>query len=241
MSTEDTATMTAIVEFEVRAETTSVEAWLGEWSKRAADAFSGEPETLGYEAAVNVEHPRQVLVLERYLHGTASLALHMARPAHAELTDTMGARRMTRRRVMGARFTDIPGYGFWSRPSQAPNAAGHTPSDAMLVLLGMRFADVVQRDAFIELSAEHADYCWANEPDTWVASCGIVASDSDRADIRTGDLVFVMACRDMAAVERHTEDPRHLALGERLTERGIAFETPFSQTYRTTGCGFIHR
>ena len=111
--------MTAIVEFQVRSEVSTTEEWLAEWQLRAEDARVGEPETTAYAAAINAEAANQVLVFERYAQGAASLQKHLDRPAHAALTETMGAKNMTKRRVMGARFVDIPEFGWWSRPETA--------------------------------------------------------------------------------------------------------------------------
>ena len=44
-----------VVEFQIRPESNSMEEWLSEWNKRAVDARDGEPETLAYAAAINVE------------------------------------------------------------------------------------------------------------------------------------------------------------------------------------------
>ncbi|MEM7018362.1 MAG: antibiotic biosynthesis monooxygenase [Pseudomonadota bacterium] len=236
MSDPDNRSMTAMVEFQIRAENTSMDAWLDEWEKRADDALHGEPETSAYAAAVNVEDDKNVLVFERYDKGDSSLQFHMKRPAHNALTETMGARKMTKRRVMNARYADIPDYGWWSRPDSIdPAKAG-----AIIAILGFRFASEAQRNTYIELTSGHADYCWENEPETLIYSGGIVSADSDRdLDIKQGDIVFVMACTDMAAVNKHANDPQHLALGPKFAETIGSLEPTFLRTYRTTGKGFL--
>ncbi|TDJ48957.1 MAG: hypothetical protein E2O48_01655 [Gemmatimonadetes bacterium] len=230
------ASMTTMVEYQIRAENTSMDAWLDEWEKRAEDALHGEPETSAYAAAINVEDETNVLVFERYEQGDRSLKFHMDRHAHTTLIETMGERRMTKRRVMSARYPDVPDYGWWSRHTTAdPGREG-----AIIVILGLRFADDAKRAAFIELSSGHAAYCWESEPDTLIYSGGIAAADADRElDLKAGDLVFVMACTNMAAVDKHSNDPQHIALGPKLAEQGIVLEPKFMRTYRTTGRGFL--
>ena len=93
--------MTAIVEFQIRTETTSLEEWLDEWQKRAEDAFEFEPETTAYEACVNVEDPSRVLIFERYAHGMDSVQAHMDRDAHKHLHAVMGEKNMTKRQQCG--------------------------------------------------------------------------------------------------------------------------------------------
>lgn len=227
--------MTAVVEYQIRAENTSMSDWLSEWAKRAHDAQLGEPETAAYEAAVSLDDPNNVLVFERYDRGASSLKAHVDRPAHAQLVETMGARNMTKRRVTSCRFVDIPDLGWWSR-SSAPR------SNPLLVLLGLRFADDDMRDAFVDLSKSHAGYCFEAEPETLIYSGGVAAADADRGpDIKTGDLIFAMACTDMAAVEKHRDDPNHIALGERIAAAGIEMTATFNQMYQTTGRGFLWR
>jgi len=230
--------MTAMVEYQIRAENTAMPQWLDEWSKRADDAFEGEPETGAYAAAVNVEDASNVLVFERYDKGRSSVATHVERPAHKALTDNMGARNMTRRRVMSASYYDVPEYGWWSRPAQTASSI----EGAIIVVLGFRFASDALLDAYLELSGEHADYCWEHEPDTLIYSGGIAAADADRElDLRKGDMVFVMACTDMQAVDKHANDPRHLALGPKFEALGLQIEPTFMRTYRTTGKGYLWR
>ncbi len=234
--TDTNQPMTAMVEYQIRPATTSMDEWLTEWNKRAEDALDFEPETSAYAAAINLQDESNVLVFERYEQGSHSLQAHIERPAHTILTDTMGARNMTKRRVMSTRFYDLPGFGWWQRPQPAP-AAG-----TIIVMLGFRFKDDAQRATYVELMADHEAYCWENEPDTLIYSAGIAAADADRElDLLRGDLVFVMACTDMEAMDKHANDPRHLALGPLFTENGIDLEPKFMRTYRSTGQGYLWR
>jgi len=230
--------LTTIVEYQIRPENTTLEEWLLEWNKRAEDARSGEDETSAYAAAINLENELNVLVFERYVKGNSSLKLHVERPAHATLMEVMGARQMTKRRVMSSQFTDVADFGWWGRPdSHQSNVEG-----AILVIIGLRFTEAGMADEFLTLSSVHADYCWEHEPDTLIYSGGLALADADRElDIKTGDLIFVMGCTDMAAVEKHRDDPNHLALGEKFAEQHITMENTFSRMYRTTGRGFLWR
>tara|TARA_B100001245_G_scaffold21217_1_gene13856 strand:- start:544 stop:1005 length:462 start_codon:yes stop_codon:yes gene_type:complete len=152
--------------------------------------------------------------------------------------DAMAERNMTKRMVYASSFTDAPNYGWWSRSERRDAAISE---GAILVVFGMRFSNDAHRDKFIELTGEHADYCLGNEPDTLVYGGGFANANSDRADIKAGDLIFVMACTDMAAVDKHSNDPRHIALGGKFQEAGITSEATFMKTYRTTGLGFLWR
>ena len=198
--------ITVVVEFEVQTETTSRDEWLAAWQERADDAFAHEPFAPAYEAAVSVEDASRVLVFERYENGDAGLQAHMERPAHRELGELMGARRMIKSRVLANIADDIPNYGWWARPEHASPA--HL-ADHPLTLLCMRFGNDAQRDRFIELSGEHARYCLTAEPDTLVYSGAIARDDLESTSpLAAGDLVFVMVCTDDAAVEKHATDPQ---------------------------------
>ncbi len=90
------------------------------------------------------------------------------------------------------------------------------------------------------MSQKHAEYCWNEEPDTLIYSMGIAGQDADRGpDIKQGDLIFMMACTDMAAVEKHRLDPHHLTLGQRIIDAGVEVTPTFRKMYRTTGRGFL--
>lgn len=230
--------MVAVVEFEIPTESVSMDQWLDEWEKRAVDAYEYEPETTAYEAAVNIEDESRVLVYERYERGMSSLETHMTRPAHKAIGEAMGAGRMIKARTLVNVAFDVPEFGWWSRPEFASPArgAGHS-----VTLLGVRFAKRAQRDRFIELSGEHARYCFTAEPDTLVYAGAIVADFPDSNPWAADDLLFVMACTDDAAVEKHAMDPNHLALGDKFSAEGIEFESATAYQYRTTGRGFLWR
>ena len=233
------APQTTVVEFQIRPENNTMDEWVAEWDLRARDAADHEPETTAYAAAVNIEDPDNVLIFERYSHGDTSLKTHMDRPAHAALMAAMQERNMTRRVVWSASFPDIDDYGWWARREKAPQRLAN---DIVLVMLGLRFENDDHRRQFIEMSAGHAEYCAREEPDTLVYSGGIATQDVDReVQIQSGDLIFAMACSDMAAVEKHAQDPHHLALGERLNEAGINPTPTFMRTYRTVGNGYLWR
>ena len=105
----DNRPMTAVVEFQIRPENTTMEEWLDEWQKRAEDALEFEPETTAYEACINEEDPTRVLIFERYSHGHRSLTAHVERPAHAALNETMAAKNMTKRRVFSNLMAALSG------------------------------------------------------------------------------------------------------------------------------------
>lgn len=241
MSTDSSnASMTAVVEFQIRPENASMEEWLAVWQHRGEDARVGEPETRAYGTAVNVDDASNVLVFERYAHGDESLRKHTEREAHHALKATMGSRKMTKRRVMSTRFVDVPDYGWWGRPN-APDGLASGAGIA-LILLGMRFPNVSTRERFVRMTQAHAEYCWEAEPQTLIYSGGVATSDADReVDIKANDLVFVMACADDAAAVKHAEDPNHLALGAKFADEGIQMERTFMRTYRSTGHGFLWR
>ena len=62
MSAAGNQSMTAIVEYQIRTETTSMPEWLDEWDTRAQDARDFEPETNAYAAAINMEDESNVFV-----------------------------------------------------------------------------------------------------------------------------------------------------------------------------------
>ncbi len=234
----DNRPMIAVVEFEIETKTTTMSEWLDEWEKRAEDAYDFEPETTAYEAAVHVEDETRVLVYERYERGLASLQTHMERPSHKVIGEAMGAGRMIKNRSLVNIAFDVPDYGWWSRPEVASPAKG---ADQSFILLGMKFASPAHRTQFITMSAEHARYCADAEPDTLVYSGGIVADFPDSNPWAEGDLLFVMACTDAAATDKHATDPNHLALGERLRKEGVEITQAEPTHYRTTGRGFLWR
>jgi quinol monooxygenase YgiN len=234
---EITSPFSVLIEYQVRTENNSVAEWLDVWNDRGEDARVGEPETDAYVAAVNLADESNVLVFERYANGQSSLDAHVDRPAHAQLMEAMGSRQMTRRRVMSTGFSDLADYGWWARSgSLDPGDRG-----VVLMALGFRFGSDEDRATYIKASREHAAYCWDAEPDTLIYSAGLAMADADREiDLHKGEVVFVMACTDLAAANRHANDPRHLALMAEL-EANIQMERTFLRSYKTTGHGFLWR
>jgi quinol monooxygenase YgiN len=241
MSTENMSIgdspLTALVEYQVRTETTTVDEWLDVWQKRGQDALVGEPGTSAYEAARSQQDESHVLVFERYAQGQSSLDAHVARPAHATLMETMGERRMTRRRVMSNQFVDIEGYGWWDR---AQSDEPMSDAGITITLIGIRFTDAAMKRRYIEVTGEHADYCRDAEPGTLIYSGGLALRDSDRGpDVKAGDMLFVAAFANEQAAIAHRDDPRHVALQPMLNE--IERERTFLHSYTTTGNGYLWR
>lgn len=230
--------MAVVVEYQIREENTNIEEWLSVWNERAEDADVGEPETRAYAAAVNLDNDLNVLVFERYSEGDSSLKLHMQRAAHAALDQKMGDRKMSKRRVMSSMITEIPDCGWWGRPQ----THSHNVSEAVFVVIGLRFETKKMQEDFIEMIKEHAYYCWENEPETLVYGFGIATKDADRElDLSKGDLVVILACSDTEALEKHNIDSNHIALGAKCIEKGIEIKSTFTRNYKTTGNGFLWR
>ena len=227
--------VTALVEFEVRTSNTTVAEWLDVWQDRSEDALIGEPQTSAYEATVSQENPNQILVFERYTDGQASIDEHINREAHATLTATMGSREMTRRRVMSNLFSDIDEYGWWNK---SDGSGPMRDKDVIVSLIGTRFPDAATQQDYIDVTRRHADYCRSEEPDTLIYNGCIAQRDSDRGpEIKTGDLIFIAAFRNEAALLKHRNDPSHLELQPVL--EGIKRERKFALTYLSTGKGFL--
>tara|TARA_B110000967_G_scaffold29496_1_gene27663 strand:- start:67 stop:783 length:717 start_codon:yes stop_codon:yes gene_type:complete len=233
--TDPNAPLTALVEYQIRSDETTMEDWLDVWQTRAQDALEGEPDTTTYAAAVSLEDESCLFFYEHYGNGRAGLKCHMERPSHAVLNETMGARRMTKRRIMGTGFFDLPDFGWRGRGGNTLISSG-----AIFVLSGLRFGNNAQKSDAMRLLRDHADYCFVEEPKTLIYSGGIATQDADRGpDVKQGDLIFIMACTDMASVEKHRLDPHHLALGQRMIDAGVAVTPTFRKMYRTTGHGFL--
>ena len=227
MSTENMSIgdspLTALVEYQVRTETTTVDEWLDVWQKRGQDALVGEPGTSAYEAARSQQDESHVLVFERYAQGQSSIDAHVARPAHGILMETMGERSMTRRRVMSNQFADIEGYGWWDRAQAAEP-----------------MSDAAMQQRYIEVTGAHADYCREAEPGTLIYSGGLALRDADRGpDVKAGDMLFVAAFGNEQAAITHRDDPRHIALQPALNE--IKRERTFLLSYKSSGNGFLWR
>jgi quinol monooxygenase YgiN len=233
----DDSPLTALVEYQVRTETTTVDEWLDVWQKRGQDALEGEPDTIAYEAARSLQDESHVLVFERYAQGQSSIDSHLERAAHATLMETMGERSMTRRRVMSNQFADIEGYGWWDRAQ-----SDEPMSDACIsiTLIGTRFTDAAMKQRYIEITGEHADYCREAEPGTLIYSGGLAFRDSDRGpDVKAGDMLFVAAFANEQAAKAHRDDPRHVALQPILNE--INRKRTFLLSYKSTGNGYLWR
>ena len=229
--------LTALVEYQVRTETTTVDDWLDVWKNRGQDALVGEPGTSAYEAARSLQDESHVLVFERYTQGQSSIDAHVARPAHGVLMETMGERSMTRRRVMSHQFSDIEGYGWWDR---AQTAEPMSDAGVTITLIGTRFSDAAMQQRYIEMTGEHADYCREAEPGTLIYSGGLALRDADRGpDVKAGDMLFVAAFSNEQAVITHRDDPRHIALQPALNE--IKRERTFLLSYTSTGNGYLWR
>jgi hypothetical protein len=218
--------ITAIVEYQVGEEGATLDEWLQDWAKRADDARIGEPETLAYEAAVSLEDESKVLVFARYQHGPSSLKTHMEQTAHV---------------VMNASFTDLRDYGWWRRANREHSEDGKTSGETLLVIAVWRVAEPAMKEPFLELARSHARFCWENEPDTLTYGGGIATQDFDRVDIVRGDLVFVIECSDMEALDKHVNCPEHVEMGEKMVAAGIQVAPSYRQLYRTTGLGFMSR
>ena len=148
-----TGPLTVLVEFEIRSEATTMSQWFDVWSARSLDALTHEPETTAYEAAQSEEHERQVLIFERYARGQSSIDTHQQRAAHTQLQETMGARNMTKRRVMTSLFCDIDHYGWWSRPERTETLR---VSGLRLTVIVTRFPDEATKARYIKLTGDHA-------------------------------------------------------------------------------------
>ncbi|MFT7220845.1 MAG: quinol monooxygenase YgiN [Candidatus Azotimanducaceae bacterium] len=229
--------LTALVEYQVRTEITTVNDWLDVWQERGQDALMGEPDTSAYAAALSLQDESHVLVFERYAHGQTSIDAHVERPAHESLMETMGERNMTRRLVMSNVYADIEGYGWWDR---AGSDESMSEAGISITLIGTRFADDAMKQRYIEVTGEHAEYCRDAEPGTLIYSGGLALRDSDRGpDINAGDMLFVAAFADDQAATQHRDDPRHVALQPALNE--IERERTFLLSYKSTGKGYFWR
>jgi len=229
--------LTALVEYQVRTETTTVNEWLDVWQERGQDALIGEPDTSAYAAALSLQDESHVLVFERYAQGQSSIDAHIARPAHAALMETMGEGNMTRRLVMSNVYADIENYGWWDR---AGSDESMCEAGISITLIGTRFADDAMKQRYIEVTGEHAQYCREVEPGTLIYSGGLALRDSDRGpDSKAGDMLFVAAFANEQAAIQHRDDPRHVALQPVLNE--IERERTFMLSYKSAGKGYFWR
>ena len=147
----------------------------------------------------------------------------------------MGARNMTRRRVMSNLFADIDDYGWWGRLENAPSMR---QPDLHLVTMVTRFPDDQSRERYIDLTRAHAQYCHTAEPETLVYSGGLALRDNDRGpNIKKGDLLFVVVFANDAAAEQHRTDRAHQNVQKALKD--VPRERVLLNTYKTTSCGFL--
>ena len=235
MSDQDSlhGAMTAVVEYQIRPENNTMRDWLDVWSVRAADARQGEPETNAYATAVNLDDPNNVMVFERYAHGTKSVAFHTQRQAHTDLIDEMGKRNMTKRQVMSAVFSDLPDFGFWSRPKALPT------NSSRLTLLGLRFSKPKMQARWIEMVGEHAAYCQAQEEPTLIYSAGVASRDAQKEiGVKTGDLIVVMLSSNEAGIDQHQNDARHQKLQAAFVSQGMQRDLLFVRRYQVTADGY---
>ncbi len=228
--------ITAIVEYQIRPENNTMREWLDVWSKRGLDAQQGEPETNAYATAVNLDDPNNVMVFERYANGTTSVTRHTQRQAHADLMQEMGERNMTKRQVMTTVFSDLPNFGFWSRPSALPTTSSR------LTLLGLRFSKPAMQARWIQMVGEHAAYCRAQEEPTLIYSAGLASRDAQKEiGVKAGDLIVVMLSADEAGIGVHQNDARHLKLQAAFASEGMERDLLFARRYQVTGDGYWWR
>jgi len=130
----------------------------------------------------------------------------------------------------------VPGWGWWQREDSIDSAGMH------MTVLAMRFPDEKSRSRFIDATREHGEYCWENESDTQVYGLSVVVDAKGAANqVALGDLVVVMICTDALAFEKHRDDPRHLALGDKIAALSIPVESSFAQTYELSAAGYLWR
>lgn len=228
--------LTAVVEYQIRPENNSMREWLDVWSKRGRDAQQGEPETGAYATAINLDDPNNVLVFERYDNGQKSIELHMQRQAHADLINEMGERNMTKRQVMSAVFSDLPEFGFWSRPTTSPTESSR------FTLLGLRFSKPAMQKRWIEMVGEHAAYCQTHEEPTLMYSAGIAGRDAPKEiGVQADDLIVAMLSADEAGVSVHQNDARHLKLQDAFASVGMERDLIFVRRYQASGDGYWWR
>lgn len=226
---------TAFAGFEIRAENTTVDDWMDIWRVRADDARDFEPMTSAYAGtrSLDPETPNQILVFERYTGGSKAIKDHSARPAHIMMTDYMLKKKVTKRQtISGMLGEEIFG---WTRTDRKKPDTGNILSCNVF-----RFGSEAQRDQFVALASEHAKYCWENEPDTLTYYGGLIVDKVAKGPaVQKGDLFFVAEYTDQAAREKHRDDPKHVALGKTLDEKGIQRDRIWESAFQNTGRGFM--
>jgi hypothetical protein len=213
---------TILTEYEI--DTDSINQWLEHWRSRTLVALNSEKQISAHESALSDENERSVLTYERHTAGSSAARPYQPAPAPGQI------------RTMQIECHDIPAFGWWARDTTKTQQ-----NQLNLSMTCLRFSDSEHREGFIKLSQNHAAYCWEAETDTLIYSAGIVASygESD-LDIESGDIIFIMGCTDEAAVQKHLEDPKHVALGYELYDAGVRLTPTFSKSYKTYGDGFFY-
>ena len=67
--TDPNAPLTALVEYQIRSDETTMDDWLNVWQTRAQDALEAEPGTTTYAAAVSLEDESCLFFYEHYDNG----------------------------------------------------------------------------------------------------------------------------------------------------------------------------
>ncbi len=230
--------MIVIVEYTIRQENTTTAEWLNEWSLRAGDALEAEPETSSYAAGINREEKYNVVVFERYEHGTSSLEFHMKRPSHQKLGEVMAAREMTRRRVLSVSYHEIPGIGWWQPRTPVTESHG----EVTLTIQGLRLENAGDRDEYLAWleKLSYADEC--ADAGILVLGAGTAIADADRGiEVCRGDLAVV-------TVMPVDSGKRQQQLGEILLSSasgnkpsGVKPAATFRRSYQISQAGFLWR
>ncbi len=219
---KDNKSITSVTEYRLDPESSSSSTLRSSGGYGALHELQVETQDWAREFAVSDEDSAHIMVYEKGNLECSSTRTELPLVSAAHL-------------LMHATLFDIEGFGWWSRDLENPQRR-----QLSLSLTGLRFPDESNKDRFLELSKEHAAYCWNAEPDTLIYSAGIVTDCiGGDIDIELGDLIFVMGCTDENAVEKHLNDPKHIALGYQLHDAGVKLMPTFSRTYRTTGDGFF--
>ena len=193
----------------------------------------GKKVTIGIDSKVKTdivgylsdENDSSLLIYERHIAGSSTTRPYQPASANGQVS------------AMQIECHDIVGFGWWSR-----NLIGSQQAQLNLSMMCIRFPDEGHLQGFIKLSQNHAAYCWEAEPDTVIYSAGIVTSYSESdLDIESGDIIFIMGCTDEAAVQKHLEDPKHVALGYQLYDADIRLTPTLTKSYKTCGDGFFYK
>jgi len=217
------ASKTILTEYQV--DPASRNEWLDHWRSSTLDAIDSATHVSAQEAALSDENDSSLLIYERHIAGSSTTRPYQPASANGQVS------------AMQIECHDIVGFGWWSR-----NLIGSQQAQLNLSMMCIRFPDEGHLQGFIKLSQNHAAYCWEAEPDTVIYSAGIVTSYSESdLDIESGDIIFIMGCTDEAAVQKHLEDPKHVALGYQLYDADIRLTPTLTKSYRTCGDGFFYK